>query len=110
MKAIEDEGKKIQIPHVEIRGIAEIAVRKPNGIDVIKSTLLPVETSKSATSTVSVTYIGAPRYRIVVEAENFKIAEKAMNNLVEKIHSNIDKHHGTFNFIREESKKTHLQR
>ena len=110
LKAIEEEGNKIQIPHVEIRGIAEIAVRKPNGIDVIKSTLLPVETSKSATSTVSVTYIGAPRYRIVVEAENFKIAEKAMNNLVEKIHSNIDKHHGTFNFIREESKKTHLQR
>ncbi|MRN41360.1 MAG: S1 RNA-binding domain-containing protein, partial [Nitrosopumilales archaeon] len=58
LKAIEEEGNKIQIPHVEIRGIAEIAVRKPNGIDVIKSTLLPVETSKSATSTVSVTYIG----------------------------------------------------
>jgi translation initiation factor 2 subunit 1 len=110
LKAIEEEGNKIQIPHVEIRGIAEIAVRKPNGIDVIKSTLLPVETSKSTASTVSVTYIGAPRYRIVVEAENFKIAEKAMNNLVEKIRSNIDKHHGTFNFIREESKKTHLQR
>ena len=49
LKAIEEEGNKIQIPHVEIRGIAEIAVRKPNGIDVIKSTLLPVETSKSAT-------------------------------------------------------------
>jgi translation initiation factor 2 subunit 1 len=110
LKAIEEESNKIQIPQVEIRGIAEIAVRKPNGIEVIKSTLLPVETSKSATSTVSVTYIGAPRYRIVVEAENFKIAEKAMNNLVEKIHSNIDRHHGSFNFIREESKKTHLQR
>ena len=51
LKAIEEEGNKIQIPHVEIRGIAEITVRKPNGIDVIKSTLLPVETSKSATST-----------------------------------------------------------
>jgi translation initiation factor 2 subunit 1 len=111
LKAVEEESNKIQIPHVEIRGIAEISLRKSNGIEVIKSTLMPVETSRStANTTVSVTYIGAPRYRIVVDAENFKIAEKAMNNIVEKIRSNIDKHHGTFNFIREESKKTHLQR
>jgi translation initiation factor 2 subunit 1 len=110
LKAIEEESNKIQIPHVEIRGIAEISLRKSNGIEVIKSTLIPVETSKSTATTVSVTYIGAPRYRIVVDAENFKIAEKAMNNIVEKIRSNMDKHHGTFNFIREESKKTHLQR
>lgn len=110
LKAIEEEGKKIQIPHVEIRGIAEISVRKSNGIDIIKSSLMPVESSKSTATTVRVTYIGAPRYRIVVDAENFKIAEKTMNNTVEKIRSSIGKHHGTFNFIREESKKTHLQR
>lgn len=110
LKAIEEESNKVQIPHVEIRGIAEISVKRPNGIDIIKSTLLAAESSKSTSSTVNVAYIGAPRYRIVVEAENFKIAERAMNNLVEKVHLNLEKHHGTFNFIREESKKTHLQR
>lgn len=109
LTAIEQESNKIQIPQVEIRGVAEISVKKPNGIDIIKSTLMPLETGKSAT-TVSVTYIGAPRYRIVVRAENFKIAEKAMNNISEKIHSTINKHHGSFNFIREESKKMHIQR
>jgi translation initiation factor 2 subunit 1 len=109
LTAIEEESNKIQIPQVEIRGVAEISVKKPNGIDIIKSTLMPLETGKS-TTTVSVTYVGAPRYRIVVRAENFKIAEKAMNNISEKIHSTINKHHGSFNFIREESKKMHIQR
>jgi translation initiation factor 2 subunit 1 len=106
LKAIEEESNKIQTPHVEIRGVIEISLKKPDGIDLIKNTLTAVESNKS-NSNVIVTYVGAPKYRIVVIAENFKVAEKTMNNMIEKIRSAIDKHHGTFNFIREESKKTH---
>lgn len=105
-KAIEEESSKIQVPHVEVRGVMELSSRKPDGIELIKTVLAGVESSKGSTKT-QVTYIGAPRYRIVVTAENFKVAEKSMNNAVEKVRSAIDKQHGTFNFIREESKKTH---
>ena len=107
-KAMEEESQKIQIPQVEVRGVMDISTKKPDGIELIKSTLSGVENSKSAANT-SVTYIGAPRYRIIVTAENFKIAEKTMNNTVEKIRTTIDKQHGTFNFAREESKKSHQQ-
>ena len=106
VKAIEEESNKIQIPHVEIRGVIEISLKRSDGIDVIKNMLTTVESSKSSAN-VDVTYIGAPKYRIVIVAENFKVAEKAMNNVIEKVRSSIDKYHGTFNFIREESKKTH---
>jgi translation initiation factor 2 subunit 1 len=105
-QAIVEESEKIQVPQVEVRGVLDISSKKPDGIDIIRSTLASVESVKGSTAT-SVTYIGAPRYRIVVAAENFKAAEKTMNNAVEKIRTAIEKQHGSFNFVREESKKSH---
>ncbi len=105
-KAMEEESNKIQVPHVEVRGIMEISSKKPDGIENIKGTLAGVESSKGGAKT-EVTYVGAPRYRIIVTAENFKVAEKSMNSTVEKIRAAIEKQHGTFNFVREESKKSH---
>jgi translation initiation factor 2 subunit 1 len=106
LKAVEEESSKIQIPHVEIRGVMEISLKKSNGVDTITNILTSVEASKSGIN-VSVTYVGAPKYRIVVTAENFKVAERAMNSIIEKVRLAISKYHGTFNFIREESKRTH---
>jgi translation initiation factor 2 subunit 1 len=105
-RAIAEESAKIQVPQVEVRGVMEISSRRPDGIDVIKSTLAGVESSKGGAKT-EVTYIGAPRYRIVVTAENFKVAEKSMNNTIEKVRAALEKQQGAFNFIREESKKSH---
>ena len=104
-RAIEEASKRIPAPLVEISGVIEIKSKKPDGIEIIKNTLANAEVNKGGASS-TITYIGAPRYRIVVKAENFKIAEKAMYNTVERTRANIERQHCTFNFVRLNSKKS----
>ena len=106
IKAIEEESNKIHISQNEIRGIMEISSKKPDGIEIIKSVLVDAaEGTKTNPSTINIAYVGAPRYRIAVKAENFKMAEKAMSRAIERIQKGIEKNSGNFNFTREKSKK-----
>lgn len=104
VEAIEEVARKIPIPTVEVRAILEVTCRKSDGVEVIKDILSSVEDSKSGGS-VKISYIGAPKYRIIVNTENFKAAEKLLNAAVSKIEEGILKNNGTFKFVREESKK-----
>lgn len=103
ISAIEEISSKIQVPHVEIRGILEITCTKSNGIEIIKKTLLEAIENKDAT--IEIIYIGAPKYRLIVSAPNFKTAEKALRPVLLTIQT-IEKKGGTYKFTREESKKT----
>ncbi len=102
--AIVEISNNIKMPYVEVRGIMEITCPKPNGIEIIKKALLSIN-EESDKAKIDIAYIGSPRYRIMIKAENFKMAEKVLTKSVEKIKGIIVKNNGTFNFIREESKK-----
>jgi translation initiation factor 2 subunit 1 len=99
--------EKITIPIVEVRGIMDIRVRTPDGIEVIKNALQSVEESRSSSGVqVKTTYLGTPKYRLTVKAENYKVAERALQNAIEKIRSAIEKSRfGKFSFTREGSRK-----
>ena len=103
--AIEEVCAKIKLPSVEIRGILEITNNNANGVEIIKKTLMDAIKSEKDNN-VEITYLGAPKYRLSVSAQDFKTAEKSLKPIVEQIKSSIEKKKGTFNFIREESKKT----
>ena len=104
LSVIEEISSKIQVPHVEIRGILELTCTKPNGIEIIKNALLDAIEKKDAV--IEITYIGAPKYRLSISAQNFKIAEKALKPVLSLIQTAIEKNGGTYKFTREESKKT----
>jgi translation initiation factor 2 subunit 1 len=104
ISAIEEISSKIQVPHVEIRGVLELTCTKSDGIEIIKKSLLEAIENKDAA--VEITYIGAPKYRLTISAQNFKTAEKALKPVLSTIQASIEKKGGTFRFIREESKKT----
>lgn len=100
---IEDICSKIKLPSVEIRGIMEITNNKSDGVEIIKKTLLDVIKKDS---TIDITYLGAPKYRLSITSEDFKSAEKLLKPIIEEIETNIEKKKGSFKFTREDSKKT----
>jgi translation initiation factor 2 subunit 1 len=102
--AIAEESKKIQIPSVEIRGVIELNINEPQGVEIIKNVLSSAQLDKNNIS-VEISYIAAPKYRIIAKAENYKIAEKTLNNAIEKISNSVGKKVGLFNYTREDSKK-----
>ena len=53
-----------------------------------------------------ITYLGAPRYRLSLIAQDFKTAEKSLKPILEKIEKIVKKQNGLYNFTREESIKT----
>jgi len=101
--AVEEICSKIKLPSVEIRGIMEITNNKSDGVEIIKKTLLDVIKKDS---TMDITYLGAPKYRISITSEDFKSAEKSLKPIIEEIQTNIEKKKGLFKFTREDSKKT----
>ncbi len=102
LAAIEEICSKIKLPSVEIRGIMEISSGRSDGVEIIRAVLL--DTLKKQNVTIS--YLGAPKYRISVTAGDFKSAERELKPLIEQIQKSVEKKKGTFRFTREESKKT----
>ena len=103
--AVEEISSKIKLPSVEIRGILELTVNQSDGVEIIKKVLLDTMKNEKG-SNVEITYLGAPKYRLQVSAQDFKSAEKVMKPILEQIQHDIEKKKGTFKFTREESKKT----
>ena len=104
-KTIQEISTKIKLPTVEIRGVLELTSNKSDGIEIIRKTLLDA-IKESKNEKIQISYIGAPRYRLSVVAQDFKTAEKILKPILEKIETNMLKLNGVFKFSREESKKT----
>src|SRR3972149_2702360 len=81
ISAIEEVSSKIRLPSVEIRGILEITNSKPDGVEIIKK-ILSNAIKNDDESKVEITYVGAPKYRITVSAQDFKAAEKTLKPIV----------------------------
>ncbi|ADD08961.1 translation initiation factor IF-2 subunit alpha [Candidatus Aciduliprofundum boonei] len=66
-------------PYVRISGYLELTTTAPDGIEHIKKVLQDIEEED-----IVVTYMGAPRYRINVRAEDYKTAEELLQNAANK--------------------------
>tara|TARA_B110000014_G_C19910689_1_gene471213 strand:+ start:1 stop:804 length:804 start_codon:yes stop_codon:yes gene_type:complete len=104
LSVIEDIASKMKLPSVELRGILEISNNQSNGVELIQKILSDAEKEKEEVK-VEITYLGAPKYRLSLISQDFKTAEKALKPIIEDIEKSVKKHHGIYNFTREESIK-----
>ena len=91
--ALEDEGfngewikvftevarENIVPPYVKISGYLELTTNAPDGIERIKKVLQEIENEN-----ITVTYVGAPRYRVMVKAEDYKTAEDILQRVANR--------------------------
>lgn len=94
--------ENIQTPSVTIDGQLEVTNPKPDGVDHIKKALATGLDSEDAE--VSIHYIGAPRYKVTVTAQDYKLAEQELKSAVAKVKAAVEKSGGTASFTRKEEK------
>lgn len=92
--------ENISLPEVSIDGFIEMMCPVPDGVDHIREALSRAQTSDPVNVTVQ--YIGAPRYRLVVNASDYKTAEEEILAASERVIEYIESHGGKGKFQRKE--------
>lgn len=92
--------ENITPPYVDIDGYVEILCPRPDGAKHIRDALVKVQ--KTDKVNVKVQYIGAPRYRLLVRANDYKTAEEELQKAALKVIKYIEAHGGEGKFIRKE--------
>jgi translation initiation factor 2 subunit 1 len=92
--------ENIQLPSVTIDATLEVNTPAPDGVDHIREALSAGLKGKDAQ--VDISYLGAPRYRITVVAEDYKVAETELKQAVDRVTARIHKSGGTVSLKRKE--------
>ncbi|MCX8172679.1 MAG: translation initiation factor IF-2 subunit alpha [Archaeoglobaceae archaeon] len=99
-KAMAEIAKEnIKPKKVKIRGVFEVKFYQSDGVERLKKVFSDVKSSDNVK--IEISYIGAPRYRLVVEAEDYKSAENALKKIVENVLKTAKRLGGEANFVRE---------
>ncbi len=85
-------------PQVTVLGTLEIHDPQPDGVEHVKSALLAAE--KVDPEAVEVQYVGAPRYRVRVQAGQYKQAEETLKKATEAALRSIKAAGGDGSFVR----------
>ena len=91
----------VKIPSVDISGYVDITSPAPDGVEVIKKALKQAKRIKDKNANLTITYVGAPRYRIHVVAPDYKNAESVLKKAATSVVKYIEQHGGEGTFLRE---------
>ncbi|WP_227355124.1 translation initiation factor IF-2 subunit alpha [Haladaptatus salinisoli] len=100
---VETARENVSVPYVNVTGYVDLRNAGKNGVDAIKEALKAAEGNGDIPEEIelSVTYVGAPEYRIRVKAPNYKTAEAQLEESVARAEAVMEEVGGTAAFHRD---------
>lgn len=94
--------EKIVFKGVTIQGVIEMTSLSNAGVEEIKMAFFDAaEVADEHDSSINITTLGAPKYRIELTADDYKKAELALDKTVSSIRDSWEKIEGSFNYTRD---------
>jgi translation initiation factor 2 subunit 1 len=95
--------ENVSVPYVQVTGYVDLECPQRDGVDVIREALEAAEGNGELPEEIdlSVTYVGAPEYRIEVQAPDYKTAESALEDSVDRARAVVGDHEGTAEYHRQ---------
>jgi translation initiation factor 2 subunit 1 len=102
---VETARENVSVPYVTVTGYVDLECPAADGVDVVREALQAAEGNGDVPEEVdlSVTYVGAPEYRIEVQAPDYKTAETQLEASADRAGTVISDYDGTAGFHRDRS-------
>jgi translation initiation factor 2 subunit 1 len=100
---VETARENVSVPYVTVTGYVDLKCPGPAGVDAVQEALQAAEGNGDVPDEVEleVTYVGAPEYRIEVQAPDYKTAEAQLEASADRASVVIADHDGTAGYHRE---------
>ncbi len=100
---VETARENVSVPYVTVTGYVDLECPDSAGVDVVKEALQAAEGNGEVPEEIQleVTYVGAPEYRIEVQAPDYKTAEGALEDSAARAQAVVEERGGVAGFHRE---------
>ena len=100
---VETARENVSVPYVTVTGYVDLEAGGRDGVEAVREALSAAEGNGEVPDEVDleVTYVGAPEYRIRVQAPNYKTAEARLEESADRAREAIEAAGGTGEFHRE---------
>ncbi|WP_336345105.1 translation initiation factor IF-2 subunit alpha [Halalkalicoccus ordinarius] len=100
---VETARENVSVPYVTVTGYVDLVCSTDEGVDAVKEALRAAEGNGEVSDEIDleVTYVGAPEYRIRVQAPNYKTAESELEKSAQRASEAIAALGGSGSFHRE---------
>jgi len=100
---VETARENVSVPYVRVTGYVDLRAPGPDGVEDVRAALEAAEGNGEVPDEVEldVAYVGAPEYRIRVQAPNYKTAEQELEASADRARASIEATGGTADYHRD---------